>query len=160
MGSLLEGNKMLENLFKLCDGIAYTRSIPKEAVKYAEDNGFIVIVGGSDDLMYAYGAKSYLTDVVEHGYGWDGSDLSDIDDERLEFEAKQLGLKILWCGEIDGKVIIENYDHTKLGAFSYQVKEGVEFKNFTVFEDEKRDEVYCTGIIIKLPNYFKIWKKK
>jgi hypothetical protein len=43
-----------------------------------------------------------------------------------------------------------------MGAFSYKVKEGINFKNFTVYEDFEKygEEVYCTGIIIELPNGF------
>ena len=51
---------------------------------------------------------------------------------------------------------IENYDIKKMGAFSYKVKEGINFKNFTVYEDFEKygEEVYCTGIIIELPKSF------
>lgn len=149
---------MINELFKMCNGIEYTRDIPKDAEQYAKENGFIIIVGGSDDLMYCYGAKSYMTDYVEHGYGWDGNDLIDIDDKQLECEAKQIGLKIWWCGHISSKspyYKLENYDMDKMGAFSYTVNDDIEFKNFTVFEDEKHNEVYCTGIIVKLPESFK-----
>ena len=85
---------MLEKIQKLCDGIEYSRDIPKEAEALAKENGIIVIVGGSDDLMYCYGADSYLTDQVEHGVGWDGEDLTIYEyDKSLRKEAKQLGLR-------------------------------------------------------------------
>lgn len=146
----------MEKLFELCNGIEYTRSIPLEATIYAKNNNFIVIVGGSDNLMYCFGADSYLTKQKEHGYGWDGSDLKNIDDKKLEKEASQLGLKIWWCGEIlETKEILENYDVKKSGSFSYTVNNDISFKNFIIFEDKAHDDIYCTGIIIKLPESFK-----
>ena len=153
--------EMLNEIFKKCDGITYTREVPKKAVELAKENGFIIIVGGSDDLMYCYGADSYLTDYCEHNYGWDGDNLENIEDKQLECEAKQLGLKIFWCGEIlsTGEKI-QGYDTDKQGAFSYKVKDGINFKDFIVYEDEKKDEVYCTGIIIELPKDFKSCKKR
>lgn len=146
----------MEELFTICNGIEYTRQIPKEAKQYAKENGFIIIVGGSDDLMYCYGSKSYMTDEIELSYGWDGGDFSDTSDEQLRNEAHQLGLKVWWCGEIKKtKEKIDGYDVVNSGAFSYSVKDGIEYKNFIVYEDEKHDEVYCTGIIIKMPENFK-----
>ena len=146
----------MEKLYEMVNGIEYTIHIPKEAEQYAKQNNMVVIVGGSDDLMYCYGADSYLTSYCEHCYGWDGDDLIDIDDKQLEKEAEQLGLEIYWCGLIEGtNKRIEDYSVEKSGAFSYKVKDGIEFKNFIVYEDEKHDEVYCTGIIIKLPDNFK-----
>lgn len=144
---------ILEQIQNICEGIPYTRHIPKEAEKLAKENNIVVIVGGSDDLMYAYGADSYLADYCEHGEGWDGCDLAkDASDEQLRKEAKQLGLKIFWCGSIQNTgETIEGYDTDKNGAFSYQVSEGIEHLNFKVMED---DEVYCTGIAIKLPDNF------
>ena len=94
---------MLKELYKLLDGIEYTRDVPKEAEQLAKENGYVIIVGGSDNLMYCYGADSYLTDYIEHDYGWDGDTLTNIEDKCLENEAKQLGLEIYWCGAIRGQ---------------------------------------------------------
>jgi len=152
---------MIQKLYKLLNGIEYTRDVPEEAKQIAKENGFVIIVGGSDDLMYCYGADSYLTDYIEHGYGWDGDTLISIDDEQLESEASQLGLEIYWCGKIadsEGKEII-GYDTEKSGAFSYKVREGIESKDFIVYENDEKDEVYCTGIIIELPVDFKSFKE-
>ena len=149
-------NKEIEEVFELVEGIEYTREIPKEAEKLAKENNIIVIVGGSDDLMYCYGAESYLSDYCEHSYGWDGDDLKDIEDKQLQDEAEQLGLEIYWCGRIiSAKKSIENYNVETQGAFSYKVKDGINFKNFIVYENDKKDDVYCTGIIIELPENFK-----
>ena len=52
---------MLKKIKELCDGIEYSRHIPDEAEALAKDYNIVVIVGGSDDLMYCYGADSYLT---------------------------------------------------------------------------------------------------
>ena len=143
----------LEEVKELCDMIEYSRSIPEEAEKIAKENNIVVIVGGSDDLMYCYGAKSYLTDYCEHSYGWDGNDLKDISDKKLEAEAAQLGLKIWWCGHIvKGKQSIKDYDSDYSGAFSYTVNDGIESLDFRVTEGE---DIYCTGKIIKLPENFK-----
>jgi len=147
---------ILEQIKELCDGIPYTRHIPKEAEELAIKNNIIVIVGGSDDLMYAYGAESYLTDYCEHSEGWDGCDLSKhASDKQLRKEAKQLGLKIFWCGSIDetGEKI-EAYNTDESGAFSYSVNENIEHLNFKVLERNDSKDVYCTGIIIKLPKDF------
>lgn len=147
---------VLEKIKSICDGIDYTRHIPEEAENLAKENGIIVIVGGSDDLMYCYGAESYLAWGCEHSEGWDGCDLAkDAYDEELKNEAKQLGLKIFWCGEIKktGEKI-EGYDVDESGAFSYTVNSDIEHLNFKVMEDADGEEVYCTGIIIKLPDNF------
>ena len=148
---------VLEQIKSICDGIEYSRDIPFEAKKLAKENGIVVIVGGSDDLMYAYGAESFLTDYCEHSEGWDGCDLSKhASDIQLKEEAKQLGLKIFWCGKIHKTgEIIEDYDMDESGSFSYKVNEGIEHLDFKVMED---GEVYCTGIIIKLPEGFKSYK--
>lgn len=145
--------EILNKIKELCDGIEYTRHIPKEAEQLAKENGIIVIVGGSDDLMYCYGADSYLTDEQEHSYGWDGEDLSKIKgDKKLKNEAIQLGLKIWWCGEIESENLkLENYDTEKSGAFSYSVNENIKSLDFLVVED---GDVYCTGKIIQLPDDF------
>ncbi len=150
---------MINKICELVNGTTYTRTVPKEAIKLAKENGYIIIVGGSDDLMYCFGAECYMTDCEEHSYGWDGDTLTNIEDKKLEAEAKQLGLEIYWCGEIikGDKVVkkIDNYDTEKQGAFSYKVKEEIKYKNFIVYEDEKKNEIYCTGIIIELPKKFK-----
>ncbi|MCP4181443.1 MAG: hypothetical protein GY756_27080 [bacterium] len=144
----------LKEIQKLCNGIEYNRDVPKEAKKLAKENNIVIIVGGSDDLMYCYGAESYLTDYIEHSEGWDGCDLTkDASDNELKKEAQQLGLKIFWCGKIENTgESIENYSTLESGAFSYQVKEGIEHETFKVMEDD--NDVYCTGIIIKLPDNF------
>lgn len=146
--------KAIKAIKAICDGIEYSRHVPKKAEELAKKNNIVIIVGGSDDLMYCYGAECYLTDYCEHSYGWDGDTLKGISDKQLEKEAEQLGLMIWWCGEIkDAKLKIENYDIDKNGAFSYSVKEGIEALDFKVMEDE--NDVYCTGKIIKLPDTFK-----
>lgn len=147
-------NTILEEIKSICDGIQYNRNIPEEAKKLAKDNDVVVIVGGSDDLMYCYGADSYLTNCCEHSYGWDGEDLTEIKNHNeLRDESKQLGLKIWWCGEIKDKGLkIEGYDTEKNGAFSYSVNDDIESLDFKVMED---NDVYCTGKIIQLPKNFK-----
>ena len=146
----------LEKIKSICDGIEYTRHIPKEAEELAKENGIVVIVGGSDDLMYCYGADSYLTDYCEHSEGWDGCDLAKhASDDELKAEAKQLGLKIFWCGLIDKTGdAIKNYSVKENGAFFYTVNENIEHLHFKVIEGKGDDSVYCTGIIIKLPENF------
>ena len=145
--------KILNEIKEICNGIQYSRDIPEEAKKLAKENNIIVIVGGSDDLMYCYGADSYLANEREHSYGWDGDTLENISDKKLKKEAKQLGLKIWWCGTIeDAGLEIENYDTDKSGAFSYSVNEDIKALDFLVMED---DDVYCTGKIIQLPKDFK-----
>jgi hypothetical protein len=144
---------ILNKIKELCDGIQYSRHIPEEAEKLAKENNVVVIVGGSDDLMYCYGADSYLTENCEHSYGFDGEDLTKIKgDKKLKKEAKQLGLKIWWCGEIENQGLkIKNYDTEKSGAFSYSINENIQSLDFLVMEDE---DVYCTGKIIQLPSDF------
>ncbi len=146
--------KKLNEIKTICDGIQYSRDIPEEAKKIARENNIIVIVGVSDDLMYCYGAKSYLTNYIEHGEGWDGCDLAkDASEKKLRKEAKQLGLKIFWCGFIEKtREKIKDYDTNKSGAFSYTVNDNIKSLDFKVMED---DEVYCTGKIIELPEGFK-----
>jgi hypothetical protein len=149
-------NENLNKIYEIVNGIEYSRDVPEEAKKIARENNIVIIVGGSDDLMYCYGAKSYLTDYIEHGYGNAGEDLSKVSDENLKCEAKQLGLQIFWCGDIYGShEKYKNYDSNIHGSFQYKVKEGIDFKEFTVYEDEYHTEVYCTGMILQLPKSFK-----
>lgn len=147
----------LKRLKEICNNIPYTRHIPKEAEQLAKENNIIIIVGGSDDLMYAYGAECYLTDMCEHGEGWDGCDLTkDASDIELLEESKQLGLKIFWCGEIDSTgEKIKDYSIEEMGSFSYTVADNIKSLDFKVLEDRNSDEVYCTGKIIELPDGFK-----
>lgn len=150
----------IEKCYELVNGIEYSREVSEEAEKFAKDNNLVIIVGGSDDLMYRYGANSYLTDYCEHSYGWDGDTLTNISDKELENEAKQLGLEIYWCGKIKNRYeeiikSIPNYNTKKQGAFSYKVKDGINFKDFIVLENiNDKDDIYCTGIIIELPKDF------
>ena len=147
----------LKEIYNLCHGIGYSRDIPKEAEELAKANNIIVIVGGSDDLMYCYGAKSYLTKECEHPYGWDGEDFSDIEDDKLLDEVNQLGLKIWWCGLIQQpRQEKPNYKVTESGAFSYSVNPEIKHLEFLVCENENDfSDIYCTGIIIRLPDNFK-----
>jgi len=151
--------KVLEKIKEICDGIEYSRHIPKEAEELARQHNIVIIVGGSDDLMYCYGAKSYLTEYCEHGEGWDGCDLAkDASEEQLQKEAKQLGLKIFWCGTIaETGETIKDYDTNKSGAFSYTVNDNIEALDFKVLERGDANDVYCTGKIIQLPNNFRIY---
>lgn len=145
----------LQQIKQMCDGISYTRDVPQSAKELAAENNIIIIVGGSDDLMYCYGAECYLTDECEHSYGWDGDTLQDIEDKQLEREAAQLGLKIFWCGKIKyTDSAIPDYDVDESGAFSYQVNPDIQALDFKVMEDEDSDDVYCTGKIIQLPEGF------
>lgn len=144
--------EILKEIQNLCEGIQYSRDIPEQAKKLAKENNVVVIAGGSDDLMYCYGAKCYLTEYCEHSYGWDGDDLTDTGESQLDLEALQLGLKIWWCGCIEDKGLkIEGYDIEKSGAFSYSVDDSIKALDFLVMEDS---EVYCTGKIIQLPSDF------
>lgn len=152
--------EILTQIQKICDGIEYSRHIPEEAKNLAKENNILIIVGGSDDLMYCYGADSYLANEVEHGVGWDGEDLTKYEhDKKLRKEAKQLGLKIWWCGKIEDKgLFIKDYSVSESGAFSYSVNSEIKHLNFKVLERGNEPDVYCTGIIIKLPEDFKSYK--
>ena len=147
----------LKEIYNICHGIGYNRDVPKEAEKLAKNSNIIIIVGGSDDLMYCYGAKSYLTAECEHLSGGDGEDFSDIEDEKLLNEVNQLGLKIWWCGLIqEPRQEKPNYKVTESGAFSYSVNPEIEYLEFLVCENENDfSDIYCTGIIIRLPEDFK-----
>ena len=145
---------ILNKIKELCDGIGYNRHIPVEAEQLAKENNIVVIVGGSDDLMYCYGAECFLTDYCEHSEGWDGCDLpKNASDKRLRNEAGQLGLKIFWCGNIsETGETLKDYNVDKSGAFSYTVNDNIKALDFLVMEGE---DVYCTGKIIQLPDDFK-----
>ena len=150
--------EILEQIKELCDGIEYNRDVPDEAKKIAKENGIVIIVGGSDDLMYCYGTDSFLTNYCEHSNGWDGEDLTILKGNKpLKKEAQQLGLKIWWCGKIkESGESKENYSVNESGAFSYSVNPEIEHLEFKVVEDLKDpNDIYCTGIIIKLPENFK-----
>ncbi len=152
--------EVLEQIKALCDGIEYSRRVPKEAEELAKANNCIIIVGGSDDLMYCYGADCYLTDYIEHSC-WEGRDFTENDNTPATYEGRQLGLKAYWGGAIDDVPILEDYDTDEMGAFSYSVKEGVKALDFKVMERylDGTKEVYCTGKIIQLPDDFKPCKR-
>jgi hypothetical protein len=143
----------LKEIKAICNGIEYSRDVPEEAKAIAKENNIVIIVGGSDDLMYCYGADCYLTDYVEHGEGWDGCNLKKhASEKKLRKEAKQLGLKIFWCGSIkETGETIKDYNIDESGSFYYSVKKRIKALDFKVMEDE---EVYCTGKIIQLPDDF------
>jgi len=151
-----DNNQVLQKTKELLGEVVYRDSLSKEAIQYAKDNNLIIIIGGSDDLMYAYGADCYLTDYEEHDAGWEGEDLSFANNNKLRKEASQLGLKILWCGKIQDKQIIENYSIEESGAFNYLVNPDIESLDFIIYENYKEDgEVYGKGLIVKLPENFK-----
>lgn len=148
---------ILKQIQELCNGIEYSRHVPEEAEKLAQENGIVIIVGGSDDPMYCCGADCYLTNEIEHAVGWDGEDLTEYEhDAQLRSEAKQLGLKIYWEGKISNTgERKENYSADESGAFSYSVNPDIEYLEFKVCESQNDfSDIYCTGIIIKLPEEF------
>jgi hypothetical protein len=155
----------MKTLQKMLYGIEYTRHIPQEAEDYAIKHNLIVIVPGSDDLFYAYGADCYLTQQVEFDC-WDGTDFEDADND-LKNEVKKYNLKVLWCGRIDDTIFIKDYSILEKGAFSYQVD--VKHKHFPIMEEKnvilldnktvidngverelKSGDIYGTGIIFKV----------
>ena len=147
----------INKVYELLNNSYYRESVNPEAISIAMDNNLVILMGASDDLFEAYGAISYLTNYAEHGGVNDGSTLTNIEDKALENEAKQLGLKVYWCGEIsESSDKLLNYDWQKEGAFSFTVNDDIQFMNFTVLEERGSDEVYCTGIIFKLPKDFKV----
>ena len=152
---------VLDKLFEMLNLMKESRNISDEAKELARDNGYVVIIGGSDDLMYAYGAESWLTKYCEHSYGWGGDALVDIGDKLLEGEASQLGLEIFRYGRIMNwrtkELVKEDPTYSRdFGTFTYKVKEGIEFKHFLVASYDDPSEMYCQGIIIKLPDDFVI----
>lgn len=150
--SNFDNMEILNKIKEICNGIQYSRDIPESAKKLAKENNIIIIIGGSDDLMYCYGTDCYLTDRCEHSYGWDGNDLRYISDKKLEKETGQLGLMIWWCGKIlDADLEIKNYNIEESGAFSYSVNDEIKALDFKIIEDK---EIYCTGKIIQLPKNF------
>lgn len=152
---------MIDEIYRIVNETTMYRDIPDEAKALAREHGYIVIVAGSDDLMYCYGADCYMTRRIEHGGVYHGLDLSEHPDEKLRREASQLGLKVFWCGKLrtkdGGEEAIEGYSVKKYGGFSYIVGSDVESRNFSVLDDATSGgapEVYCTGIIVKLPGNF------
>ena len=107
--------------------------------------------------MYVYGADCNLTKECEWNCGADGCDFSLYDsiNPNLKKETDALELKIWWCGKIMHTLKhIPDYDTDKKGAFSYTVKDSIECKEFTVLENIGGPDVYCTGLIVKLPSCF------
>ena len=154
-----DNTQVLKKAKELLGEVVYRENLSKEVIQYAKDNNLIIIMGGSDDLMYVYGVDCYLTDYEEHDAGWDGEDLSLSENESLNKEASQLGLKILWCGKIQDKQIIENYSIEESGAFNYLVNDNINSLEFIIYENSKEDgEVYGKGLIVELPKNFEIAK--
>ena len=65
-------------------------------------------------------------------------------------------IELNWIQENLERIVkeIEGYDTDKSGAFSYKVNDNIESKDFIVYENEKKDQVYCTGIILQLNKDF------
>jgi len=70
--------KIIDKLFDICNGIVEERDIPASAKALAKKHGYIIVVGGSDDLFYVFGAKCYMTERIEHSYGFSGDSLDDL----------------------------------------------------------------------------------
>ena len=54
--------ELSEQIKAICDGIEYSRDVPKEAKELARENNIVIIVGGSDDLMYCYASMLLFTE--------------------------------------------------------------------------------------------------
>ncbi len=153
---------ILDKIQQLCDGLEYREDPCEEAQQLAKDNNCIIVIGASDDLMETYGVHCELTENRGRGeFGcFDGTDFSElqkyIDDgdnyrdyRQLKKEIDSIGLKVFWYGEIEGTGIKqENYNYEEMGCFCYTVKDGIEYRDFKVYEDGK---IYCTGKVIKMP---------
>lgn len=124
---------MLKEIKSRIDKIDIKQEIPKDVQVLAKDNNILIAYGGSDDLLELRGA-------INEEYGaWEGFDprvMSGDGRREIEVLKKLLSIDLVmnWCpnDELSG---------------NFTLKEGVEFEEFDIIEDE---EVFCRGVIVQM----------
>ena len=145
----------LTKLAKALDNIEYPCHISKELIKQAKEDGIVIVFGSSDDLLEfrgvvndennVYGIDVTLIDkegvlpIDENGCITDFDNLTNIQDcaslvKRFE---KSVAVTSYWQPDDDSNA-----------SWAYSVPEHIEWEPFNVMED---GELYCVGIVFKLP---------
>ncbi len=107
----------------------------KEEIETAEENGFVIVYGASDDLMEFEGAICDEAGRFEGGNVY-FNETGVIDDNYVTSFDKQI--KAIWCGgekDDDGQEI----------TWTYETE--IPHETFMIYED---GEPYCRGIVFSI----------
>jgi hypothetical protein len=124
---------------KRLDGRSVGCELTRANSKLAEELGFVVVYGGSDDLMEFGGAIRDEVDCYEGGEAFiDSNGLFKECDDNCTYSKKAKGecalIVALWCSD---------------GDYSWTYYTDIPHATFEILED---DEPYCRGIVFDLKN--------
>lgn len=126
----------IKEFAKMIDGKQYGYpQFTKEELQIAEDNGFVIVCGASDDLMEFYGAITDEGDCFDGGTVWFNKD-------RVVDTSATTGdrcIEALWC---DKEALDENRN-----VITWTYKTDIPHEAFMIYED---DEAYCRGIVFSI----------
>ena len=100
----------------------------KEELRIAEENGFVIVCGASDDLMEFYGAIRSEGDCFDGGTVWFNKD--GVIDAPTTTGDKSI--EALWCKEDD---------------VTWTYKTDIPHETFMIYD---QDEKYCRGIVFSI----------
>lgn len=117
----------------MCEGQDYRKFPSSEITKYAQENGFLIFYGASDDLCEVEGVIREEFGVGENTdfSEWEEEPYNSKQAELLEF-MKSIGLKQKWYAEDDV-------------TWSFTVNEGVVHETFNLKDDGEINR----GLIVK-----------
>lgn len=110
----------------------------KEEIKTAEENGFVIVYGASDDLMEFEGA------ICDEGGCFDGgrvyfnkTEVCQDESDRSAFDNYSNSINAVWDGDTD--------ENGKLITWTYETD--IPHETFMIYED---GEPYCRGIVFNI----------
>lgn len=119
----------IKDFAKNIDGKQYGYpQFTKEELRIAEENGFVIVCGASDDLMEFYGAITSEGDCFDGGTVWFNK--GGVIDAPATTGDKSIDA--LWSKEDD---------------ITWTYKTDIPHETFMVYED---DEKYCRGIVFSI----------
>ena len=122
----------------MLDGLEYGEEIRDDILKYAKENGAVIVFGASDDLMEFRGA-------IEDELPMCGGGFAYLDKNGL-FRNK--------CSNVDCPYFIEKLVYAKViiaiwdcGGYSWMYTTEIPHETFEILEDRKQ---YCRGIVFSV----------
>lgn len=130
----------IKEFAKSIDGMEYDYpQFPKQVLETAKENGFVIVYGGSDDLMEFEGAMNEEIGCYEGGSAYVGRTV--ISDAPICVGDKEI--KAIWCGgEQDGNG----------NEIAWVYKTEIPHETFMIYED---GEPYCRGIVFSMESLAK-----